>query len=79
MKVTPLIIAVILASLTGCATFEAGKLENRVTVTLPCDRAFFASLYGPFGLTSEIDKKDVAMLCASRAAPTPAAAASGAK
>lgn len=78
MKKTLLILP-LLALLSGCLATLDGKLENRVTVTLPCDRAFFASLYGPFGLTSEIDKKDVAMLCASRAAPAPAAAASGAK
>ncbi len=54
--------------LSGCLAVLDGKLENRITTTLACDRAFFASLYGPFGITSEVDKKDLAVLpCASRA------------
>ena len=47
--------------LTGCAT--TGQFENRITRTLSCDRVFVASLYGPIGVTTEIDKKDVAELC----------------
>lgn len=41
-------------------------MENRVTTTLACDRAFFSSLYGPIGITSEIDAKDRAVLCAKK-------------
>jgi hypothetical protein len=52
------LIALIALALAGC-----GTLQNRITVTLPCDRAFMASLYGPIGLTSEIAAEDVAVLC----------------
>ena len=66
-----------LAFLSGCA-FD-GQLQNRVTTTLACDRAFFASLYGPIGITSEIDKADLAQMpCAARdKAAAPAKPASG--
>ncbi len=79
-----LFILPLLALLSGCLATLDGKMENRITTSLACDRAFFASLYGPFGLTSEVDKKDLAHLpCASRdkakAATAPAAAAPAAK
>lgn len=79
-----LFILPLLALLSGCLATLDGKMENRITTTLACDRAFFASLYGPIGVTSEVDKKDLAQLpCASRdkakAVPAPAASASGAK
>lgn len=65
--------ALVLAALAlaGCGSLSLleGKMENRITTTLACDRGFFASLWGPLGFTSEIDKKDVAHLaCAGRAA-----------
>ena len=53
--------------LTGCATFDSANFQNRVTTTLACDRAFVASLYGPIGITSEIDGRDLAQMpCAAR-------------
>lgn len=71
---------ILLASLAmaGCSTVDVGaQLQNRVTTTLACDRAFVASLYGPIGITSEIDKRDLAeMPCAARdkaALPAPVA------
>lgn len=74
MKTTATII--LLACLSGCATLD-GKLQNRVTTTLACDRAFFASMYGPVGITSEIDARDLSeMPCAKAKA---ASAASSAK
>jgi hypothetical protein len=77
-----LLLLIPLFLLTGClATFD-GQLQNRVTTTLACDRAFMASLYGPIGITSEIDKRDLAHLpCAGRdkAPVAPAAPASGPK
>jgi hypothetical protein len=80
VKKSLILIAILAPVLSGCLATLEGKMENRITTTLPCDRAFLASLYGPFGLTAEIDKKDVAMLpCAGRVAPAPAAAASAAK
>lgn len=69
-------------ALAGCGSIDVGaQLQNRVTTTLACDRAFFASLYGPIGITSEIDKRDLAeMPCAARdkKAAAPVAAASAA-
>lgn len=67
-------IVIILASLalTGCVSLPSleGQMQNRVTTTLACDRAFVASLYGPVGITSEIDKRDLAeMPCAARDKP----------
>ena len=69
------------ASLSGCVTLE-GQLQNRVVTTLACDRGFVASLYGPIGITSEIDRRDLAQMpCTARdkKASAPAAAASAAK
>lgn len=72
-----------LLSLTGCSSIDLkGSMQNRVTVSLACDRAFLASLYGPVGITSEIDGRDLAQLpCASRdrAAAAPGAAPAPAK
>jgi hypothetical protein len=63
----PLLLLPLLALLSGCLASFNGVMENRITTTLACDRAFFASLYGPIGVTSEVDKKDLAMLpCAAR-------------
>lgn len=56
-----LTLALLTLALAGCAT--TGHFENRITRTLACDRIFVASLYGPVGITTEIDKKDVAELC----------------
>ena len=65
-------------ALAGCGSIDVGaQLQNRVTTTLGCDRAFFASVWGPIGITSEIDKRDLAeMPCAARdkaAVPAPVA------
>lgn len=74
----PLILALSLAAAaasSGCAGLE-GQLQNRVTATLACDRAFVASLYGPIGITSEIDGRDLAQMpCAARDKAAAAAAA----
>lgn len=56
MKTSLTILA--LLALSGCGTLD-GKLQNRITHTLDCKRAFVASLWGPVGVTSEIDKADV--------------------
>lgn len=64
------------AALSGCGTLE-GKLENVLTTSLPGDRAFSASLYGPFGFTSELRKADaeelkrLRALAAAKAASAP--------
>lgn len=56
-------------ALSGCGSMDRlqGQLQNRVTTTLGCDRAFVASLWGPVGITSEIDARDLAQMpCAAR-------------
>lgn len=71
MKRSLILLAVLLA---GCVSMPdlAPHMQNRVTVTLACDRAFVASLYGPIGITSEIDRRDLAeMPCAARDKATP--------
>ncbi len=63
MKRISLIILLALSGLlSGCLASFKGEMQNRITTTLDCKRAFAASLYGPFGLTSEIDAADVAHL-----------------
>lgn len=75
----PLVLAFALtaaAAATGCAGLSTDKLaagmQNRVTTTLDCKRGFLASLYGPFGLTSEIDAADVPYLPCGANRPAPA-------
>lgn len=46
--------------LGGCST--AGKFDNLIVRSLQGDRAFAASTYGPFGLTSELRAEDAAEL-----------------
>ena len=50
-----------IALTSGCASMK-GQFENRITVTLTCDRAFVNSLYGLFGITSELSASDAAVL-----------------
>lgn len=54
MKLLTLALA---AALTGCSTAPA-TFANRLTTTLDGQRLFMTSLYGPFGLTTELDKAD---------------------
>lgn len=44
------------AALAGCST--TGKFDNILVTTLNGDRAFIASMYGPFGLTAELRAQD---------------------
>ena len=54
-----------IALTSGCASFK-GTFENRIAVTLTCDKAWTASLYGWLGITSELADEDVAVLRAIR-------------
>lgn len=54
-----------IALTSGCASFK-GTFENRIAVTLTCDRAFVNSLYGAFGITSELSVADAEVLRAVR-------------
>ena len=54
-----------IALTSGCASFK-GTFENRIAVTLTCDRAFVNSLYGWVGITAELSDLDAAVLRAVR-------------
>ena len=54
-----------IALTAGCASMK-GTFENRIAVTLTCDRAFVNSLYGWLGISSELSEKDAAILRAAR-------------
>lgn len=54
-----------IALTAGCASMK-GTFENRIAVTLTCDRAFVNSLYGWLGVTSELSDLDAAVLRAVR-------------
>lgn len=71
---TGLVVAGLCFLFTACSTIGLDKkdFENRVVFTPGCDRGFLASLYMRFGLTSEIDSKDVAALCPRAAQPASA-------
>lgn len=60
-------IALLAFLLSGCAALEA-KFENVPACSLTQDRALVISMYGPFGLASEITKRYVPAMC-----PLPAA------
>lgn len=58
----PIVIATLLS---GCAI--DGQLQNRVSTTLGCDQALYTSMYGPIGITSKIDGRDLAQMpCVAR-------------
>lgn len=52
------LLAALAVSLSACTTLPS-TFANRLTMTLDGQRLFLTSLYGPFGLTTEIDKADV--------------------
>jgi hypothetical protein len=45
--------------LSGCAT---GNFENRLVMTAAGDELLVVSKYGPFGISSELSKKDLEAL-----------------
>ena len=59
MKLLSLLLAL---CLSACTT--TGTLDNRMTCTVSGDKAFSISLYGPFGLSSEMNKQDATKICA---------------
>jgi aromatic ring-opening dioxygenase LigB subunit len=49
--------------LAGCGTNPfKGEFTNRVTMTLAGDEAHINSMYGPLGIASKVDQKDVEVL-----------------
>jgi hypothetical protein len=46
-----------LLTLTACGTLD-GKLDNRLAVTLACDKTVVVSEYGPIGISNNISAKD---------------------
>ena len=56
-------IVLLCALLTGCGTNPfKGEFTNRVSMTLGGDEAHISSMYGPLGITSKVDPKDVEVL-----------------
>lgn len=47
--------------LSGCAT--TGQFDNRVVRTVPCDKAWFISLYKFIALVTPIDPRDMPAVC----------------
>lgn len=77
MKTFTLVLALAVApAIGGCGAMSLkGQMQNRATVTLDCDRGFLASLWGPFGFTTEVDGRDVQHWpCATRKPPVVAPA-----
>ena len=64
-----LAILAIAALAVGCTT--TGQFENRLVRTVAGDRAFLLSLYGPFGLSSELSAKDIAAILPKEARNAP--------
>lgn len=50
----------ILLALSGCASAD---FTNRPVCTLPGDSAYIISFWKFFGIATEIDKRDVAVIC----------------
>lgn len=64
--------------LSGCFQTFNGMLANRVSCTMDQKKAFYSSMYGWIGITSEVDSADTIVLCESgRKAVAAQAAASG--
>ena len=56
-----LIVILLCASLSGCGTV---KLSNRISETAACDKILITSWWQWFGITTEVDEKDAAVLLA---------------
>lgn len=56
-----------LVSSGGCTTIKE-SLTNRVVCTVNQDRGFVASMWGFFGIVTDIDVKDRQLICASKVA-----------
>ena len=67
---TKLALLAVALLLSGCAGIAA-KFENVPVCALINDRAFIVSMYGPFGLSSEITERYVAGMCPLTGYPQP--------
>jgi hypothetical protein len=48
---------------SGCANFRTEYLGNRITCTVAKDKAYVASLWGFFGIATEIVESDAKIIC----------------
>lgn len=60
------LIVVIASFLTACGSLPTGLLDNRALCTVSGDKGYVASLYGPIGITSSLNKDDAAVLCTAK-------------
>jgi hypothetical protein len=65
-----LLLVITAFSLSGCAAIAA-KFENVPVCALGHDRAFVVSMYGPFGLSSEITQRYIGAMCPLSVSPQP--------
>lgn len=56
-----------LVSSGGCTTIKE-SLTNRVVCTVNQDRGFVASMWGFFGIVTDIDEEDRKFICTAKAA-----------
>ena len=57
-------VAIICISASGCAALNTAKyLGNRVTCTVSGDKAYVTSLWGVFGISSEVVEEDADVIC----------------
>lgn len=50
-------------SLTACGTLSNLDLSNRVACSVAKDRGFVVSMWQVFGIASDLDAKDVDVIC----------------
>jgi hypothetical protein len=60
-----LLILLTTVALSGCANFRTEYLGNRITCTVAKDKAYVTSIWGLFGISSEIMTKDSKVICTS--------------
>lgn len=60
--------AVALASLSACATYH--PLENKAACTLNADRAMVISMWGAFGIATNLRPEDTPRVCPPASTPT---------
>jgi len=57
-----IVIVLCALALAGCSTLQ-GRFENRAVCTSAQDKAYVISLWGLFGIASQISEKDQPALC----------------
>lgn len=61
--IVSLFLAVVLSGCNASFPKKPEFLDNRVTCTAAKDKAFVTSLYGWFGISTELSEKDLEFVC----------------